>query len=328
MPFKSTGDFRERNFIPQHQRYFFSSIFMCLHSINQIYHSSHCFNVTYIKAKAKYFLLKLKQGSKTLCSLLKSKYFNCFSSGSYCPLQPFHSRSWWFLLYLCLRYQNRKARAAFWASFSACKSLGGPVLTVFLCPGSDCHTLPRRCVPIVCMKGVEKTHTSLESSCDCLFCKCDGIPSASPTDPSLFDQNSIGQAMALHRQPERCCRWKISAWLGQQLLPPPPVTESSFSVTAATTNLSRNCLRNERKIYRIHSSHLLSGSGFCLPLYWLFRIGASYVLSSRFLIFFPLQFQSTQPEGRLCPSDCGDQASRTQPRAWISARGCFSFLLP
>lgn len=60
MPFKSTGDFRERNFIPQHQRYFFSSIFMCLHSINQIYHSSHCFNVTYIKAKAKYFLLKLK----------------------------------------------------------------------------------------------------------------------------------------------------------------------------------------------------------------------------------------------------------------------------
>ena len=60
MPFKSTGDFRERNFIPQHQRYFFSSIFMCLHSINQIYHSSLCCNVTYIKAKAKYFLLKLK----------------------------------------------------------------------------------------------------------------------------------------------------------------------------------------------------------------------------------------------------------------------------
>ena len=71
------------------------------------------------------------------------------------------------------------------------------------------------------------------------------------------------------------------------MLPPPPATERSFSARAATTNLSRNCLRNERKINRIHSSHLLSGSGFCLPL-WLFQIGASYVLSFRFLIFFPL----------------------------------------
>lgn len=60
MPFKSTRDFRERNFLPQHQRYFFSSVFMCMHYINQIYRSSHCYNVTYIKAKGKYFLLKLK----------------------------------------------------------------------------------------------------------------------------------------------------------------------------------------------------------------------------------------------------------------------------
>ena len=118
MPFKSTRDFRERNFLPQHQRYFFSSVFMCMHYINQIYRSSHCYNVTYIKAKGKYFLLKLKQGSKTLCSLLKSKYCNCFSSRSYCPLQPFHSRSQQFILYLCLKHQNRKARTAFWVPFT------------------------------------------------------------------------------------------------------------------------------------------------------------------------------------------------------------------
>ena len=76
MPFKSTRDFRERNFLPQHQRYFFSSVFMCMHYINQIYRSSHCYNVTYIKAKGKYFLLKLKQyiynGSDTDSSLTQN----------------------------------------------------------------------------------------------------------------------------------------------------------------------------------------------------------------------------------------------------------------